>query len=89
MHPNPNNQPKNQMTHSEQTQKVLTHRNWTGLSLAELAAAGRIVSNDTNIRLTLKGWANASLGPVTNIHSLNDRSKVLDDVISRIAAIPF
>jgi len=75
------------MTHSEQTQKVLAHRNWTGLSLAELAAAGRISSEGTNIRLTLKGWANESLGPVTNIHSLNDRSKVLDAVTASLSLL--
>lgn len=62
-----------------QAQNALQHRNWTGLTLAELIEAGRVIPTDA---ATIAAYVKQANGPAADLDALRDQ----DEAVQQIAA---
>ena len=65
-------------TENEKVELNLNHKNWTGLSLAELVAAGRISPSDHKV---IWSFTTAALGDPANMDEWREMRK-LDKLVS-------
>jgi hypothetical protein len=71
-----NNQTKPKKMKTE-TQTVLNHKNWTGMTLTELVEAGRVIPSDTK---TVWEFVKAALGEPKDMEEF----KVLKSIASEV-----
>lgn len=65
-------------TENEKVELILNHRNWTGLSLAELVDAGRIAPNEQKV---IWSFTTAALGDPANMDEWQEMRKI-DKLVS-------
>ena len=71
---------KTEMTQSEQVDLCLDHKNWTGISVRELATAGRFVVRELQDRHNIYELADEVVGPVQDTW---DPASIKDDLQKR------
>lgn len=65
-------------TEDEKVESILNHKNWTGLSLAELVDAGRIAPNEQKV---IWSFTTAALGDPANMDEWREMRKI-DKLVS-------
>ena len=71
-------------TENEKIESVLNHKNWTGLSLAELVDAGRISPSEPKV---IWSFTTAALGDPANMDEWREMRKIDKLVSEKLAKL--
>ena len=69
-------------TENEKVELILNHKNWTGLSLAELVSTGRISADETK---PIWDFTKAALGEPSNMDEFKAMKEIAKLVAGKLA----